>query len=38
MYSSTIDLGSYITNFGGYAAMIITAAIILLLTVKIITN
>jgi len=38
MFETTIDLGTYIANFGGYFAILLTAALILLLTVKIITN
>ena len=38
MYESSVDIGTYIANFGGYFAMILTAALILLLTVSIITS
>lgn len=38
MYETTIDFGTYVANFGGYFAILLTAAIILLLTVLIITS
>lgn len=38
MYETTIDLGQVISNIGGYIAIIVTCALILLLSIKIITS